>query len=223
MPRIPRGALAGQVLHILNRGNGRAAVFHQPSDYSAFVDLLAEAKRRWAMDLYAFAIMPNHFHLVGRPRDNLTLAGFMQWWLTAHVRRHHSVYQTTGHLWQGRFKSFPVEEDEHLLTVLRYTLLNPVRARIAIGPSDWPWTSLAHPGLIDPWPVSPPRDLASWLRDGISQAELIRVRASLVRRAPFGTDGWQQKTAAAAGLESTLRPRGRPQRASAEAVVGGEK
>ena len=212
MPRIPRGALDGHVLHLLNRGNGRATVFHRASDYRSFVQLLQDAKRRSGMCIYAFAVLPNHFHLVGRSPTAGALSAFMQWWLTSHVRRHHRAHVSSGHVWQGRFKSFPVQEDSHLLTVLRYTLLNPVRANLAATAWEWPWTSLSFPDCIDPWPLSPPRDLSSWLREGVSEADTVRMRQSLERRTPFGAPTWQKEVAKRAGLESTLQPRGRPPR-----------
>jgi putative transposase len=114
------------------------------------------------------------------------------------------VYGTSGHVWQGRFKSFPVQDDEHLLTVLRYTLLNPVRAKLVRSSRDWPWTSLAFPFLVDPWPLSPPQDLASWLRD--TNERLEGLRECLVRRRPYGSPAWQQALAAECGFGATVRP-----------------
>ena len=130
--------------------------------------------------------------------------------MTSHVRRHHTIYKSSGHVWQGRFKSFPVQEDNHLLTVLRYVLLNPVRPGLARTPREWPWSSLVFPGLTDPWPVSAPTDWGSWLGDYPSDTEFKELRKSLVRRAPYGDPSWQQTVAKQAGLEATLRPIGRP-------------
>ncbi|BFU92124.1 MAG: hypothetical protein NTAFB01_33110 [Nitrospira sp.] len=126
MPRIPRGSSAGYAYHVLNRGNGGATVFHKDADYAAFLDLLGTAKVRHPIKIFGFCLMPNHFHLVIAPKIGDGLSPFMQWWLTSHVRRYHRHYRSHGHVWQGRFKSFPIQQDGHLLTVL----LNPVRANL---------------------------------------------------------------------------------------------
>jgi REP element-mobilizing transposase RayT len=114
-------------------------VFHKPLDYEAFLSLLAEAKQRHRVKLFAFCLMPNHFHLVLEPAHQTALSQFMQWLLTSHVRRYHKHYGSSGHIWQGRFKSFPVQRDEHLITVLRYRLaesgarrLVKYRARVVV-------------------------------------------------------------------------------------------
>jgi putative transposase len=130
MPRIPRGQLAGHAYHVLNRGNGGAVVFHKDDDYAAFLDLLATAKKKFPVHVFGFCLMPNHFHLVLHPVSAPALSPFMQWWMTSHVRRYHRHYRSSGHIWQGRFKSFPIQQDGHLLTVLRYVLRNPVRANL---------------------------------------------------------------------------------------------
>ena len=88
MPRIPRGQQGGYAYHVINRGNGRATVFHKSQDYEAFVSLLAEAKRRHPVKLFGFCLMPNHFHLVLEPAHQAALSQFMQWLLTSHVRRY---------------------------------------------------------------------------------------------------------------------------------------
>jgi len=154
VPRIPRGQQGGSAYHVINRGNGRATVFHKPLDYEAFLSLLAEAKQRHRVTLFAFCLMPNHFHLVLEPAHQTALSQFMQWLLTSHVRRYHKHYGSSGHIWQGRFKSFPVQRDEHLITVLRYV---PVRAGLSNTAREWSWSSLRRPQLIDPCPVEDDR------------------------------------------------------------------
>jgi putative transposase len=210
MPRIARGLGGGGVAHVLSRGNARATVFHSPREYDDFVGLLDEARRRSAVELLAFCVMPNHFHLVARVDDSASLSEMMQWWLTSHVRRQHKRNATSGHIWQGRFKSFPVQEDRHLLTVLRYVLLNPCRAGLAAEPWEWRWSSLRHARLVAPWPVLPPGALADWLGAPCREEENDEVKQSILRSAPLGDEAWREAAARAWGLESTLRPRGRP-------------
>lgn len=136
----------------------------------------------------------------------------MQWWLTSHVRRYHQHYRGHGHVWQGRFKSFPIQLDVHLLTVLRYVLRNPVRAGLVTGPYEWPWSSLQHPTLVDPSPVEMPENWSQWLEEPLLDQELVAIRTCVNRQAPFGIPGWVERLAKIFGLESTLRPPGRPRK-----------
>jgi putative transposase len=120
MPRTARASVGEYCYHVINRGNARAEVFHADGDYRAFVTLLKESSERLSMRLLAYCLMPNHFHLALWPYRDGDLSKWMQWLLTAHVRRYHQWYESSGHVWQGRFKAFPIEQDAHLLTVLRY-------------------------------------------------------------------------------------------------------
>jgi putative transposase len=119
MPRTARASLGGYCYHALNRGNGRAQVFHDADDYHDFIRLLRQACARVSMRLIGHCLMPNHFHLVVWPREDGDLSKWMQWLLTAHVHGYRKRYRGSGHVWQGRFKAFPIEEDDHLLNVLR--------------------------------------------------------------------------------------------------------
>src|SRR5690349_15522670 len=114
MPRQIRRIEAGTIYHVLNRGNGRRVLFSKPADYDAFVKLLVEAFARFEVDLLAFCLMPNHWHLLVRPRTARSLSRCMAWIAVTHARRHHKHYPNpgSGHLYQGRFKSFPVQSDE---------------------------------------------------------------------------------------------------------------
>ena len=94
---------------MLNRGNRRAEVFHDEGDYAGFIELLWLACDRIPMRLAAVCLMPNHFHLVVRPWADGDLSRWMQWLMTSHVRRYHRRYSTSGHVWQGRYKSFVIE------------------------------------------------------------------------------------------------------------------
>jgi putative transposase len=200
------------VAHVLSRGNRRAQVFHSAEDYSDFIRLLDDARRRFEVRLYAFCLMPNHFHVVAGFDDAQQLSGFMQLWLTRHVRRDHEHKGTCGHghIWQDRFKSFQIQEDAHLLTVLRYVLRNPVRAKLVESPWAWQWSSLWFDRMLSDWPIAPPQPVRDWLEVPLDEEDEESVRRSIRRNAPFGEEAWQRETARASGLESTLRPLGRP-------------
>ena len=142
MPRPVRTSVGGVCYHVLNRGNGRAEVFHKDADYEAFLRLIGEACKRLPMRVLAYCLMPNHFHLALQPIHDGELSRWMQWLTTAHVRRYHRHYQGSGHVWQDRFKSFPIQADDHLYLVLRYIERNPLRANLVERAQDWRWLSL---------------------------------------------------------------------------------
>ena len=212
MPRPRRHTPAGYCYHVLNRGNARQRVFHKDADYAAFLNLFDEAHDRCPMRLLAFCLMPNHFHFVLWPQGDGDVSRWMQWIQTTHVRRYHEHYRTTGHIWQGRLKAFPIEQDEHLLTVLRYVERNPLRAGLVPGVTDWPWSSLR----VHAQPDRPTTAREPWYSDG----PVRRGRdwpAYVERGMPYGSERWQKRTAADLGLQSTFRPRGRPTKANNEA------
>jgi putative transposase len=218
MPRTARAALGNWCYHVLNRGNARAEVFHKDADYAAFVALFEPACERLKMRLLAYCLMPNHFHLVLRPYEDGDLGRWMQWLMTSHVRRYHRHYGGSGHVWQGRFKAFPIQEDEHLLTVLRYVERNPLRAKLVRRAEQWTWSSLrlrqpdADPSILVPSPVPLPSNWPAHVQEPQTEAELAALRSSIHRGKPFGTAHWTKLAAKRLGLESTLRPRGRPRK-----------
>jgi putative transposase len=216
MPRTSRAAIGGYCYHVLNRGNRRSEVFHGPDDYAAFVTLLCQACARVPMRLLAWCLMPNHFHLALWPEKDSDLAKWLHWLLTTHVRRYNLCYRLTGHVWQGRFKAFPVQEDEHLLTMLRYVERNPLRANLVGRAEDWPWSSLNERltapllPMLAAGPVPLPGNWLDYVNAPQTEGELERIRRSVVRSCPYGSVGWVERTARDLGLESSLRPRGRP-------------
>ena len=170
------------------------------------------------MRVLGYCLMPNHFQLVLWPLADGDLSRWMHWLQNTHVRRYHQHYRTSGHIWQGRFQAFPIEQDDHLLTVLRYVERNPVRARLVRRAENWRWSSARlwaaseRPQFLIPGPVRRPKDWLAWVNQAITQPELEALRRSVTRGAPFGNEAWTAKTAIELGLESTLRPRGRPRK-----------
>jgi putative transposase len=218
MARTARASVGGVCYHVLNRGNARQKVFRNEEDYAAFLDLIAEAKERLPMRLLAWCLLPNHFHLVLWPHEDGDLSRWMQWLMTSHVRRHHRLYHRSGHVWQGRFKAFPIEEDEHLWTVFRYVERNALRARLVGRAASWPWGSAAAFGggqraeLLDPGPLPRGDDWLDWVKRPQSNAEVAALRKCIKRGTPFGDESWQHATAQRLGLQASLNPRGRPRR-----------
>ena len=132
MPRAARASLGGTCYHVINRGNGRRQVFHKDADYQAFLKAVGHACIEVPMRVLAYCLMPNHFHLAVWPHGDGDLSRWMHWLQNTHVRRYHQHYGSSGHIWQGRFKAFPIQEDEHLLRVLRYIEENKGDASIFI-------------------------------------------------------------------------------------------
>jgi putative transposase len=142
------------------------------------------------------------------------LSRWLHWLLTTHVRRYQRHYRTTGHVWQGRFKAFPIQEDDHLLVVLRYIERNPLRAHLVERAEQWPWSSLSAAAPagrhMDLGPVPRGADWAAAVNAPMFETEIEAIRLSMRRDAPFGSEPWVLRTAAALGLESSLRNRGNP-------------
>ena len=204
--------MGGYCYHALNRGNERARVFHDADDYHGFVGLLREACARVPMRLIGYCLMPNHFHLILWPYGDGDLSTWMQWLLTTQAHGYRQRYRGSGHVWQGRFKAFPIEEDQHLLTVLRYVERNPLRASLVQRAEDWVWSSLPvwlRPPLmpwLDPGPVPRHADWLEHVQTPHTELELAALRRSVERGAPYGCPDWMERTAKELGLESSLRP-----------------
>jgi putative transposase len=222
MPRRLRAATGGYVYHVLNRAVGRRTVFRKDEDYAAFERVLAEAGDFQPMRLLAFCLMPNHWHLVLWPAADGDLSRYVRWVTVTHTQRYHAHYKTagTGPLYQGRFKSFPVQAGEHFTTVCRYVERNALRAGLVKAAERWRWSSLYHaahgrPAWLSDWPDGGRPALAGWLESANrpeTAAELAALRRSLSRGAPYGDPAWAERTAGRLGLESALRPRGRPRK-----------
>ena len=222
MPRKPRVSRGGLVYHVMNRGNNRDAIFHKQADYDAFLKVLSQVREAEpGVRLLGFCLMPNHWHLVLWPKADGQLSRFVQLLSTTHVRRYFAHYHTDsgGHLYQGRFRAFPIQRDDHLLSVLRYVEANPLRAKKADKVKrgrDWKWSSLSARlsgdplKLLDAWPIDRPGDWEQLVDRPLPEPELEAVRTSVKRGSPFGSPQWVNRTARELGLEYTLRPRGRP-------------
>ena len=220
MPRRARISTGGLAYHILNRRVGRLGLFDKPADYMAFEKILSEAHERTGIRIAAYCLMPNHWHLLLWPRDDGELSEVMRWITVTHTQRWHAHRQSfgSGPVYQGRFRSFPVQTDEHFLTVARYVERNAVRAKLVKRAEQWQWSSLWRWAQGDPkllaflsdWPVKRPRQWVGWVNRPETASELEDLRCSAQRGRPFGSQGWVVRIAKRLSLESTLRPRGRP-------------
>lgn len=223
MPRRPRGATAEQVFHVVNRSAGRRRLFHHDQDYLAFLRVLTEAARRVPMRLLAYCVMPNHWHLVVRPRKDGDLSDYMGWVGLTHTMRWHAVHGTAGSgpIYQGRFKSFPVQQDEHFLTVCRYVERNPLQARLVERAEDWKWSSLAArlgrspaPLRLHPWPVPCPPGWLDLVNEPMQAEEVEGLRAAMRREVPYGDSQWVERTADELHILLRKRRVGRPRKES---------
>jgi putative transposase len=209
---------AGTIYHVLNRGNGRMSLFHKPADFAAFEKVLGQAVTRYPVDLLTYCLMNNHWHLLLMPRENGAISAMMRWIGVTHVRRHHEHFNTRGggHLYQGRFKSFPVQDDRHCLNVARYVEANVIRAGMVTDVAEWEWAGFyartrgGKPFKLTAWPVNRPDGWRQLLNENLLETDLDRLRLSVNRGRPYGEPGWIDRIAKQLGLQSKLRNPGRP-------------
>ena len=216
MGRPLRAASGEVVCHVLNRANARMTLFDNEGDYAAFERVLAQACERVSMRLLAYCVMPNHWHLVVWPRADGDLSRFMNWLTLTHTQRWHQHRHTVGegHVYQGRFKSFPVETSEYFLTVCRYVERNPVRAGLVERAEQWRWSSAGIRDLVPlrEWPMERPADWLDWVNEGETHEQLNAVRRSVIKGQPYGSELWVERMVTQWSLGATLRARGRPKK-----------
>ena len=222
MPRVARVDISNYPYHVINRGVMRLTIFNSEADYALFEELLFDTAQETGMRILAYALMPNHWHLVLFPVSDGDLGIFMHRLTNSHTRQVHAQTGTigTGPLYQGRYKSFLIQEDRHLVTVLKYVERNPVRAKLAPRPELWRWGSAwrrmhgttKQNEFLSHSPVQLPRNYLSWLNTPEHSEELESIRTSVNKGSPYGLESWVEKTAKKFGLSSTLRNPGRPKR-----------
>jgi putative transposase len=218
MPRALRIIGDNMFYHVLNRGNSKRVVFFNEWDYKAFIELLRKSKEKYSVEILAYCLMPNHFHIVCMPKIGEELSKWMHQIENAFVKRHHMYYQTTGLVWQGRFKDFPVQNDEHFLTLIRYVERNPVRAHLVSSALDWRWSSIreriyrSKNRIIRDSPVILPEKWKSYVDKPLTSKELEEIRICVNRQSPYGSSKWKKAICKSYGLEQSIRPRGRPRK-----------
>lgn len=206
--------------HVLNRANGKRKIFEHDRDYLAFERVMAEVQERVPVRILAWCVMPNHWHLLLWPRQDRDLSNYMRLVTLTHTQRRHAYCASTGtgHIYQGRFKSFAVQNDAHFLAVSRYVEANALRGNLVRRAEDWRWGSLwrvqrgkvDHPPRIDSWPVTQPSDWLTYVNQPAEAVEVDALRRCARRGCPYGDGTWVKGVAEQLGLQSTLRPRGRP-------------
>jgi putative transposase len=214
MPRCARSLQHADYCHVINRGSTRARLFHNARDYEAFVALLAEAVERFDVPLISYCVMPNHWHLVAGTLTTAELSRSMQWLTGTHAARWSRAHARPGPgpVYQGRFKSIPVEGGVSLGRVCRYVERNALEAKLARRAEQWIWCSASQrlraeqrPRLLA-LPFLATADWAASLNLGARDPE---VAEAIRQSRPFGDREWASARLKLMGL-SPSGTRGRP-------------
>lgn len=215
--RITKGGIA---YHVLNRANGKLRIFKKELDFIAFENILAEGIELFNMRLCGYCIMGNHWHMLLWPVADGDLSDFMHWITVTHAMRWHTAHGTGGfgHIYQGRYKSFPIQHNWHYLKTMRYIENNPVRAGLAENAAQWQWSSYAcrlnapKPLELNAGPLPIPEKWAEIVNADITEKDNSQMGNSIKKGCPYGDKEWIIKTAKDLDLESTLRKPGRPKK-----------
>ena len=222
MPRVARTVFAGLPHHITQRGNRREDVFFRDEDREAYLDWLGDYCRRHEVEILAYCLMTNHIHLVAVPVHEDSLRGALKPLHMRYAQHINRQRHWSGHLWQGRFFSSPLDE-AYLWFCVRYVERNPVRAGMVEKAEDYPWSSAAghcglrHDGLTrtDPvhWKVfEGVTDWSAWLSEGDDEERLGIVRRNSQKNLPCGSDRFVEQLERLAGVGLRFRPIGRPKK-----------
>ena len=210
------------IYHAWNHARDARVLFHDSQEYEAFEGWMIRARRRRPLGVLAYCLMPDHWHMVLWLRGEGQLGGFLRAVTIAHSKWWRSRHGRPGDapLYKDRFRSFPLQMDESVLTICRYVESNPVRAGLTDLAEDWlassRWRRVRHNAedrdLLAPMPVGVPPAWGRRVNEPLAPEELSAIRVCLRRGRPFGGRTWQARAAAKLGLEHTLRPRGRPRK-----------
>ena len=225
MPRRPRVSTTGLYFHVVNRAAKRVPLFEHEADYAAFERVMIEAVHRIRVAVFAYCLMPNHWHLVLSPSEDGNLSRFMHWLTTTHARR----WQTTrrldgqGAVYQGRFKAIAIKNDDHFLWVCRYVERNALRASLVSRAEDWRWSSLHYRchtegEWLSAWPVLPTEDWLTWVNTPQTSHEIDAFKLAMRTGDPFGDQSWREQVRCSLGLKAP-RGRGRPSRTGGTTVL----
>jgi putative transposase len=196
--------------HVVNRAAKRSTLFEEADDYKAFERVLASAIARSDVSLFAYCVMPNHWHLLLSPKVDGALSRFMHWLTTTHARLWQTVRELDGQgaVYQGRFRAIPIGGDAHFLWVCRYIERNPLRAALVEHAENWRWSSLSRRQeggeceFLSAWPMSCPVDWVSYVNQPQTKSEEEAFRKALTRGEPFGDEAWRETIKERLGIAS---------------------
>lgn len=182
MPRRPRSADSANVFHVINRSARKHPIFARPPDYRAYLRILAEGLDRHPVDLLAYCVMPNHWHLIVGPTEPHQLSRLLHWVTTTHAVRWRHRRRTVGEgpVYQGRFRSGTLPEPDDVMRACRYVERNPLRARLVERAEAWPWSSLCerlHGHMGIPLATAPFLLSEAWI-DHVNAAMTLAERQS---------------------------------------------
>jgi putative transposase len=217
MPRVARLRFPGYPLHIVQRGHSRARSFNCDADFATYMGLLEESCLLFPCTVHAYVLMPNHVHLLVTPQVPENISQVMRRVGQRYVRHFNKAYGRTGSIWEGRFKSFPVDSERYLLQCQRYIELNPVRAHLVERASDYPWSSYRCNAWG--WPSSLVRAHSAYAAMVGEQRERLDWYLEFMEQAP---DEAQLHAIRTGGMHSQVRtlPGPVPRRAGSHAQAG---
>ncbi|MEY3784538.1 MAG: hypothetical protein RLZZ230_860 [Candidatus Parcubacteria bacterium] len=220
MPRIPRLDIGQNYYHIINRANARLQIFNNEEDYELFEEVLQDAWDIYQPNILAYCVMPNHFHVVIKTKEDGEMSQFMKWFTQTHASRWHAKNKThgSGSLYQGRYKSFIIQDDQHLFTVLRYVERNPLAAKLVTKPLNWKYSSVyrryegsvEQKKLLSSWAIEEPDNYLDILTQPMTPKEIERLEQSETKSTPYGDEEYVLNTIEQYGLKATARNSGRP-------------
>ncbi|MDA1107068.1 MAG: transposase [Proteobacteria bacterium] len=225
MPRKPRFYLPGIPVHVVQRGHNREPVFYEESDYRAYLGWLQEAATRYHCAIHAYVLMTNHVHILATPGDRDGISRMMQYVGRRYVPYVNHQYGTSGTLWEGRYKASMVQEEDYLLTCMRYIELNPVRANMVAHPRDYRWSSYRTNGEGREEKLVTPHELylslaktavqrkeayRALFKAHVDQSEMNEIRAAWQTGTPLGNDYFKHKVEGKLKMRVGQSRRGRP-------------
>ena len=226
MARQARTIIPGQVMHVMVRGNNRETLFFSDEDRRIYLEWLQEATKQFVCSVHAFALMPNHVHLLLTPQHKDSLAKTMQSLGRRYAQYFNQQHHRSGTIWEGRYRSSLIDPD-YFLRCQRYIELNPVRAGYQSSPQESTWTSFAtHIGTnADPWlvdhqhfwklgntPFERQMAWSSFVKEGAPHWEDKQITESLLRSKPWVSDIFAKKLFKSTPEIAKIRQRGRPKK-----------